>query len=184
MTDFIETWAGHVRLALLIILAGRDRAAARRWRVLSGLAKAPGGSANLSLLADILGMARDDLRGDLTAMGEVGLVLVSRELGVLGAAILTPGKEVLQGLRVLDMVAPPPPAEALQEGLSGVALSATVEQVRDHLAFLASSGLIDETGAITDKGRLVAQGREVVAGVRAPSTETALKLAATIGLKG
>ncbi|WP_413207985.1 hypothetical protein [Rhodospirillum sp. A1_3_36] len=179
MTDFLETWAGHVRLALLIILAGRDRAAARRWRVLSGLAKAPGGSANLSLLADILGMARDDLRTDLTDMGEVGLVLVSRDQGVLGAAILTPGREVLQGLRTVDTIAPPPQAEALQEGLSAVSLKVTVDHVREHLAWLRAAGLVGEDGAITDRGRLVAQGRDAVEGVREPSPETALRLAAS-----
>jgi DNA-binding transcriptional ArsR family regulator len=179
MSDFEAVWAGHVRLAILIVLAGRDQVAARRHWVLAALGQTPGGAANVSMLADLLRMTRDDLRQDLADLAEIGLVRVSREIGVLGATLLTPGREVLDGRREVDGVEAPPTAPALEEALRGVSLAATVDQVREHLAWLAAHDLVTNTGAITPTGRLVSQGRETIDGVRSPSPETALRLAAS-----
>lgn len=176
--SFRDAWLAHVRLAMLIVLAKASPDATRRARVLWALADVPGGAANVSLLADMLGLTRASLIDDLAWLADQGLVRRTRERGVLGAVLLTPGREVARGLETVDGVAPPAAgAEDIQAALAAVALQVTVSNVTAQLDWLSERELVDGRRTITARGRLVAQGRETVAGVHAPSPETVMRLA-------
>ncbi|WP_299440193.1 hypothetical protein [uncultured Rhodospira sp.] len=178
MTSFRDQWIAHVRLAMLIVLAKASPDALRRAHVLWALAEMPGRGANVSLLAEVLNLPRATVVDDLAWLSDQGLVRRTRERGVLGAMLLTPGVEVAQGLETVDGVAPPAgSAEDIQAALAAVALQVTVSDVTDQLTWLHERDLVDARHTITARGRLVAQGRETVPGIHAPSPETVMRLA-------
>jgi len=175
---FREQWLAHVRLAMLIVLGRASPDATRRAEALWALAEMPGHAANVSLLADVLVLPRATVIEDLAWLSGQGLVRHTRDGGVLGAMLLTPGLEVAQGLETVDGVAPPAASpEDIQAALSVVALQVTVSDVTDQLGWLHERGLVDQRRSITARGRLVAQGRETVEGIHAPSPETVMRLA-------
>jgi len=176
--SFRDQWLAHVRLAILIILSSVSPDATRRAHLLWALADIPGDAATTSLLADVLHLPRATVIDDLAWLADQGLIRQTRERGVLGAMLLTPGQEVAQGVATVDGVAPPAAsAEHIQAALSTVALQVTVSDVTEQLGWLHDRDLVDGHRTITARGRLVAQGRETVPGVRAPSPETVMRLA-------
>ncbi|SDH74875.1 hypothetical protein [Roseospirillum parvum] len=180
MSDAPASWLAHVRLAMLIVLAGVPAAAVRRRDLLRGLHGLPGDMASLSLLAELITAPRAQVLGDLSWLADAGLVHLEPgpDGAPQGAALLTRGREVALGLADVAGIAPPMTAAAMSSALAGVSLALGPQDTETQRAWLIEAGLLGADWALTELGRAVALGRARVDGVRAPSRETAMKLAA------
>lgn len=186
MTTFSPRWLGHVRLAILLRLIEPDRREDLRLCLLRLLAETPGRSGSVSYLVDELAdyalhPTRDDVATELAWLDRQGLVVFDRESKAPGARLLTRGLGVSDGRETIPGVSPLATVEWVQQGLEAVSLSVPRSALDTELAWLQERHLVVVRSGVvicTQKGELVARGREVCEGVRGPSPETAMRLAA------
>ncbi len=177
MADVTEAWSAHVRLAMLICLSGAAPEDIQRRRFLDTLAGAPGESATGSLLADLLGITREQVAAIAVTLAAAGLVEVERG-AVFGVYLTEAGRAVSAGQDTVSGVAGDFDSAVLADALNCMALRVTVADVLCHLDFLREHDLVDDDYRITDGGRLVVRGLKKVAGVKVPSRATMMRAAA------
>lgn len=150
------------------------------------LARAPGRAANISLIADLLpdhgvDAVRDGVAAHVAFLERSRLVVTRRDGGVPGAMILDLGADVAAGLVGVPGVAQAPMRDWLQANLDGKSLRIPLGELDATLEWLVGLWLVSIAGmavTITRRGRDVVMGREVVEGVKAPSSDTTMRLAA------
>lgn len=183
-------YAGHVRLAILLRLLEPPEDHCRRLHLLRLAAGLPGGSASVSLLHELAAGYRAPPPRDLVATDAAWLA--EQRLAVPGAipgcTLTTRGLDVAAGRAAAPGVAPVPSPAWLLDGLHAVQLRIGDADLLAELAWLAAARLIvrDEDGAawLTPRGLDAARGRAAVDGVRSPSPEAALRLAARLAAGG
>lgn len=188
--DFIERYASHVRLAILLSLLEEPAEERMRYAVLRILSRAPGRSATASFLEEVLPDCgfepnRDEVVAILAWLDRSRLVMGTSDNGVLGAMLLDLGRDVACGKSKVPGVAPAPTVEWLQANLDAKSLRQSIDDMREHLCWLAEDAraLVDFDGGrdlvamVTRRGRDVATGRAEVDGVKSPSSTTIMRLA-------
>lgn len=184
--NFAERYASHVRLAVLLSLIEAPADDRARLAILMILARAPGRAANISLIADLLpdhgvDAVRDGVAAHVAFLERSRLVVTRRDGGVPGAMILDLGADVAAGLVGVPGVAPAPTREWLQATLDGRSLRISLGDLDATLAWLAERSLISVgsgVATITHRGRDVVLGREMIDGIKSPSAETIMRMAA------
>lgn len=186
MNTFSPRWLAHVRLAVLLRLIEGSRQEDLRLCLLRLLAETPGQSGTVSYLVDELAdyalhPTRDDVAAELAWLDRQGLVLFDRENKAPGARLLTRGLGLAEGRETVPGVAALPTVDWVQQGLESVSLSVPRSALEAELEWLQAQHLVRRRGDVvicTQRGELVARGREACEGVRGPSPETAMRLAA------
>lgn len=184
--NFTERYASHVRLAVLLSLIEAPADDRARLAILMILARAPGRAANVSLITDMLpdhgvDAVRDGVAAHVAFLERSRLVVTRRDGGVPGAMILDLGADVAAGLVGVPGVAPTPTREWLQATLDGRSLRISLGDLDATLEWLVGLRLVTIDGlavTITRRGRDVVLGREMIQGIKSPSAEAIMRMAA------
>lgn len=196
MSEFAERYTAHVRLAILLRLIEPPEGDRRRRFLLDVLASMPGGAVTASLLHEAAAAvapppSRDLVVTDLAWLGEQKLVAFAAARGVEGATLLARGRDVVEGRVSVPGVAPLPSVDWVMDGLRQISLAVPRTDLLDHLFWMIGEDLIDlhgddgqEVVKLRSRGRAVAMGRDVCAGVKTASHETIMRVAANAARAG
>lgn len=188
--NFEDRLNSHIRLAILLSLIEEPAEDRLRHAVLRVLARIPGRSATSSMIAEFLAdygwqPARDEVTAIISWLDRSRLVKAAEDEGLLGAMLLDLGGDVAAGRATVPGVAPAPTMGWLQANLEAKSirlgahdLVGHVNWCRDHQLVTIGDGGVDPTPLGID----VALGRQEVAGVKAPSSATIMRLASNAAL--